>query len=147
MKILFICKYNRFRSRIAEAYFRKINKNKKIISGSAGIFQGSYPLDRTQVRVAKELGINIEGKPRAISTDLLRNIDLIIIVANDVPESLFSSKNRKIIKWNISDVRKGREEKEDRKVIIKIMKKVDKLNKKLESTARCTPNYRIRGQK
>jgi len=27
MKIPFICKYNRFRSKIAEAYFNKINKN------------------------------------------------------------------------------------------------------------------------
>ena len=129
MKILFVCKYNRFRSRTADVYFKKINKNNKITSSSAGIFQGSYPLDKTQVRVGKELGLNIEGKPRAISTDLLRNIDLIVIVANDVPESLFNPRYQKIIKWNISDVKEGKDDGKDRKVMKKIFKKVDELNK------------------
>ena len=132
MKILFVCKYNRFRSRTADVYFKKINKNNKITSSSAGIFQGSYPLDKTQVRVGKELGLNIEGKPRAISTDLLRNIDLIVIVANDVPESLFNPRYQKIIKWNISDVKEGKDYEADRKVMKRIFKKVDELNKRLE---------------
>ncbi len=30
MNIIFVCKYNRFRSRVAEAYFKKINKDKNI---------------------------------------------------------------------------------------------------------------------
>ena len=76
--------------------------------------------------------MNIEGKPRAISTDLLRNIDLIVIVANDVPESLFNPRYQKIIKWNISDVKEGKDYEADRKVMKRIFKKVDELNKRLE---------------
>ena len=41
MKILFICKYNRFRSRVAAAYFKKINKNSKIKVESAGKDMGT----------------------------------------------------------------------------------------------------------
>ena len=44
--ILFVCKYNRFRSRVAEAYFKKINKNKNISVKSAGIIKGNLPLDK-----------------------------------------------------------------------------------------------------
>ena len=29
-KILFVCKFNRFRSKVAEAYFKKINRNRRI---------------------------------------------------------------------------------------------------------------------
>ena len=39
--ILFVCKYNRFRSKIAEAYFNKINKNKLVSVKSAGIIRGN----------------------------------------------------------------------------------------------------------
>ena len=47
-KILFICRHNRFRSKIAEGYFNKINKNVKV--KSAGIFIGN-PLDKTQTKI------------------------------------------------------------------------------------------------
>ena len=55
MNILFVCRYNRFRSRTAEAYFKKINKNKKIKVKSAGIFKGNYPLSPIQVKTGKKL--------------------------------------------------------------------------------------------
>jgi len=42
MKILFVCKYNRFRSQFAEKYFRRINKNLKV--SSAGIIKVDKPL-------------------------------------------------------------------------------------------------------
>ena len=132
MKILFVCKWNRFRSRTAEAYFKKINKNKNIKADSTGIFQGSYPLDRTQVRVGKELGIDIQGRPKTISTKLLRKTNLIVIVANDVPKNLFNLRYQKLIKWDIPDVRSGKEEVTDRKIMKMIFKKVDALNKQLE---------------
>lgn len=91
MKILFVCKYNRFRSRVAEAYFKKVNKNKNIMAESAGIIEGSYPLASEQVKIAKKFGIDIEGRPRALSSKLLREQDLVVIVADDVPESIFKS--------------------------------------------------------
>ena len=42
MKILFICKWNRFRSKIAEYYFNKFDKKNKAIS--VGIIEANVPL-------------------------------------------------------------------------------------------------------
>jgi len=138
MKILFVCKYNRFRSRIAEAYFNKINKNLKIQAESAGIIQGWFPLDKTQVEVAKEFDLDIVGKPRALSTELLRKQDKIIITADNVPVSLFEKvmiadntpisfkENNNLILWKIQDEEKGNKE-SIRKIIKSIMAEVDKL--------------------
>lgn len=131
MKILMICKYNRFRSRIAEVYFNKTNKNPNIKAESAGIIQGWFPLDITQVEVAKEFDLDIVGKPRALSTDLLRKQDKIVIVADNVPTSIFEkvmiaddtpisfSEGNNLIIWKIQD-----EEKSDRESIRKIIKSI-----------------------
>lgn len=134
MNILFVCKYNRFRSRIAEAYFKKINKNKKIKAESAGIFQGGYPLDAQQVRLCKKEGVNINGKPRGISTDLLKKTDVVIIVSDNVPKSLFVFKEkypRKVIVWKIQDEQNGNE-RNIIKIINLIKKKVEKLVEELK---------------
>ena len=37
--ILFVCKHNVFRSKIAEAYFKKVNQNREINAKSAGIIK------------------------------------------------------------------------------------------------------------
>ena len=133
MKILFICKSNMFRSRIAEAYFKKINKNKKIKASSAGLLEGDYPLNTNEVNILKESGLNINGKPRGISWKLLRENDLIIITADNVPPELF--KNKKYWKetkvWKIRDAKKPNR-RETIRVKDSIMKKVDELVKNLE---------------
>ena len=111
MNILFVCKYNRFRSQIAESYFRKINKNKSIKADSAGMIRGDYPLDRLQVSIAGRLGVKIGGKrPKAFDTNLLRRQDIIIIAADNVPKSIFKYKGRyiqRIIEWKIPDEENG----------------------------------------
>ena len=133
-KILFVCKYNRFRSRIAEAYFNKVNKNKNIVAESAGVIEGFLPLDKNQIKTAEKFGFSILGKPRTTSMEMLRDFDKIIIVANDVPKSIFSYflYKDKVIKWNIPDVVEGKSIDENEKIVKKIIKKVDELNKKLE---------------
>lgn len=134
MKILFVCKYNRFRSRIAESYFNKINKNKKIIAKSAGIIRGSYPLDREEVEVAKQMGIKLSGKPQSLSTDLMIKVDLIIIVADNVPRSIFNYNGYrgKVIVWRVKDVSDTESKALIEKRIKKIMRKVRKFVTKLE---------------
>jgi protein-tyrosine-phosphatase len=133
-KILFVCKYNRFRSRIAEAYFNKINKNKNFKAESAGIFKGSYPLDSQQLELTKKQSINIQGKPRGISVNLLKKMDIIIIVADNIPKNLFKFKDKylqEIIVWKIPDGQNGNEE-NIIKIINSIKNKVDILTKKLK---------------
>ena len=128
MKILFICRHNKFRSKVAEDYFNK--KNKKLIAKSAGIFPGRYPLDKQQTEVAKRLGITLKGKPQAITTNLLRWKDVVIAITDDLPKGLFNygPYKNKVINWKIPDEENGNE-KNVEKIIKQIMKKVEALVK------------------
>jgi protein-tyrosine-phosphatase len=138
MNILFVCKYNRFRSRVAEAYFNKINKNKNIHVRSAGIIRGSYPLDKKEVEIARREGIDISGKPKELSMDLMKKIDLIIIVADNVPKSIFNYNGflGKTIVWRVKDIIDTESKALIEKIVKKIMRKVRRLVKKLEDVKR-----------
>ena len=134
-KILFVCKYNRFRSQIAEQFFKEYNKDKNISARSAGIFKGLYPLDKTESNSAKEFGIEIKKEPEAISIEVLRNIDVVVIVANDVPKELFLYEGRylqEVEKWEIPDNFDGNQDRIKR-IIRKIELNVKDLIKKLEN--------------
>jgi len=134
MKILFICKFNRFRSKIALIFFNKLNKNPKHKAKSVGIIKGNYPLDKYEVKAAKKVGISLKGKPQGLSTNLLKWKDLIVIVADDVPSIILKdnkkySKNLKV--WKIPDV-KNNTEKEIQKVIKQIEDKISKFVENLK---------------
>lgn len=132
--ILFICRHNRFRSKVAEAYFNKINKNKNLKVKSAGIFIGNYPLDKTQTAIAKKFKIKLKGKPQGISTKLLKWNDLIIVITDDLPRGLlnYSDYKTKVIEWKIKDEINGNKQNIE-KIIMKIIKKVNKLVKKMKN--------------
>ncbi len=126
MKILFICKYNRFRSRIAEAIFNKLNKNKKYKVKSAGIIRGN-PLDKNQLNIAKKLELNIKGNPKGLASSLLKWQDITVIVADNVPPEIINNKKhgKKLIVWKIPDA-KTNSRKEIEEIINKIKNKVIK---------------------
>jgi protein-tyrosine-phosphatase len=133
MRILFVCRWNRFRSKVAEAYFNKINADNEIVAESAGINGSSYKsLDPFESRMAQEMGITLTGVPRPVDVTLLASADLIIVVANDVLASDFNPIYRaKMEFWNIGDLHSW-----DRvkcKAIIKqIMLKVDDLADRMQ---------------
>ena len=124
-RILFVCKHNRFRSKVAEAFFNKFNKNKEYSASSAGLIPGVYPLDVEQVRIAKEFKINLKGKPKPITTDLLKKIGTMIIVADNVPAKIFKNKyyGWKEYVWRIHDSFNNKAN-ETREIISKIRKRV-----------------------
>ncbi|MDO8563706.1 MAG: hypothetical protein Q7R87_01735 [Nanoarchaeota archaeon] len=127
--ILFICRFNRFRSRVAEAYFKKINKDKKIKSDSAGLKAGSYPLDSDEVECAYELGIDLEGKPKRMTEELANWADTIVIAADDVMPSFLAQyikTKKKIIHWQIPE-NNSNDHEEIKSVINQIKNKVDEL--------------------
>ncbi|MEN7982382.1 MAG: hypothetical protein ABFQ65_02960 [Nanoarchaeota archaeon] len=135
VKILFICKYNAFRSKVAESYFRKLNKNKKIKVSSAGFIDGGGA-DKTQKAVAKKLlGVEIKGKIKHLSLKLIREQDLVVVVAKDVPKIMFNHSGgygkTKFVYWGIKD-----EQLKNRKnveiIVRKIMKGVERLIRKLK---------------
>ncbi len=130
MNILFICKYNRFRSKIAEALFNKFNKNSKNKAKSAGMIKGSQ-LDKNQVKVAKKRGIELKGGPVGLSTKLLKWQDVVIIVADDVPMEIFKDNIRygkKLIIWKIQDAQDDNDEETER-IISLIEEKIKDLIK------------------
>jgi len=125
MNYLFICKYNRFRSKVAECYFKKINKANQV--KSAGLLPG-IPIDEKIKNTAKKQGINVVGKPKGLDYSLLLWANKVIIVGNDVPISILDviKGEKEIISWRIPDVDdndiQGRI-----KTIKKIQKRVDQL--------------------
>lgn len=126
MKILFVCKYNRFRSKVAEGFFNKLNKNKNLIAKSAGIFKG-YPVTSIVKELSKEFGIHITSTTQTISEDMLKWSNYIIIVANDIPPDLFNHdfcENVRI--WKIQDTNAN-----DKETIKKIFKEIEKNIKNL----------------
>ena len=121
MKILFVCKYNRFRSKVAESFFNKLNKNKNLTASSAGIFQG-YPVIDVVKILAKEFEIKITETPQTIKESMLKEFDYIVIVANDVPKSLFNHDFCKnVIVWKIPDTNAN-----DKETIKKIFVEIEK---------------------
>jgi protein-tyrosine-phosphatase len=134
LNILFVCRYNRFRSRIAEAYFKKINKNKNIKVKSAGLFKGS-PLSPETIKNAKRFGLNIVGRVNGLSSAVIKNQNIIVVVADDVPSQVFDKSRKmgkKVLLWNIKDAN-YKNQKSVEKVIKKIIKKVNDLNNKLKN--------------
>ncbi|MBM3247154.1 hypothetical protein FJZ17_01265 [Candidatus Pacearchaeota archaeon] len=136
--ILFICKHNRFRSRVAEAYFNKLQAElgkKKIKTLGAGLIAGSYPLDKREVIAARNQGIKLEGKPQTLTLAKVLWADLTIIVADDIPSKLFdyyrNQYHKKIIVWKIPDIKPGDGVKEAEIIVKKIMNKIRGLVREL----------------
>ena len=129
-KILFICKHNRFRSKIAEAYFNKINKNKKIKAISGGIIKG-IPIAKNVIDFGKKNGLRINKQTRGLDEAELEKIDKIIIVADNIPPSLFKRWKKKLIVLKIPDCSQN-DKKRIEKISKLIMKKVDKFAEELK---------------
>ncbi len=134
-KIIFICKYNAFRSKFAEKYFKKINKNKNITSTSRGFIMGSQP-DKEQIKLCKGFGISLGEKPKPIKLRELIEADLIIVVAKDIPLKMFDywlePIHKKVIPWDIKDEQKMNKE-NIKRILSSLKNKLDKVNKKLEN--------------
>lgn len=137
MKILFICKYNAFRSRVSEEYFNKINKNKKIEVISRGLIMGVSP-GKEHVQMSKKLlGVDLlKRKPLPLTFQDLASSDIIFVSADDIPKIIFNHRKiknkKKIIFWRIKDEQKGNE-RNIKHIILNIKKEVDELNKQLSN--------------
>jgi protein-tyrosine-phosphatase len=133
MNILFICKYNRFRSKVAEGVFNKLNKNPSNKAKSAGIIIGA-PIDPETAKAFEVENLEPVNDPVGLSTELLKWHDLAIIVANDVPKEILKDNKKygnKLEIWNVPDA--VTDEKEERLSIMKsIEEKVADLVERLK---------------
>src|SRR6185503_12200031 len=108
MNVLFVCKWNRFRSKAAESVFNKLNKNRRNSAQSAGLFPG-VAVSKDIFEAGRELGFEINMKQQGITHALLMWSDLIVITADDVPPSIFNdvvnNDGKRVIVWKIKDVK------------------------------------------
>ena len=80
MNILFICRNNQLRSKVAEDFFRQLNKSPSHSARSAGILAGNI-----------------------INRDMARWADRMIIVADNVSPSMIEEKyGKKVEVWGVS---------------------------------------------
>lgn len=132
INILFVCRYNRFRSKTAEAYFKKINKNKNVRVKSAGLIKGN---PRKSIKELKKFGIKIKGPPQGLTSKLMAWQNVTIIVADNIPPKVFDKNKKygkKVLVWKIKDAE--RKDSKQKVIAIKqIIKKVDSLVKQLEN--------------
>lgn len=98
--VLFVCKGNRYRSRIAEEIFNK-NPPKGFVAESAGIQYQKYN-DRVMPKVLKEIGIDMsKRKPRKLSENMIKKASKIIVFDGvEIP-----SKQAEV--WPVKDCRAG----------------------------------------
>ena len=133
-RILFICKHNRFRSKVAEALLKKEIEERQIKNmevKSAGVFlDWMFPYVSENVhKILMEKGMKVEDKSREVNDEDTRWADKIIIVADNVSLDLFPKAKREV--WKISDCDQSDEE-GIRERTEKIAKKVNGLIKKIK---------------
>ncbi len=109
MKILFVCKHNRFRSKVAEAIFNKLNKNKEIKAESAGILTDDLRpyVAEIVIEVMRQKSYRIYGKPRQLTKNMVNDFDMVVIVADNVNKEFFNDFFEDIVQWQISDCNAG----------------------------------------
>lgn len=133
MKILFICKHNVLRSKIAEAYLKRLDKKAKV--KSAGLIAGGSPLYDNEKKILKSYGFNFNKESNCLSRSLINWADMIIIIADDIPKKIFGNRNfqteKNIRIWRIKDSFAGASDKQIEEIITKIMKRVVKLTEEL----------------
>lgn len=130
--VLFVCRYNRFRSRVAAAYFKKLNKGRFNVK-SAGIIRGES-VGKIAKKVAGEFGLDISGNTKGLSSKLLLWADKIFVIANDVPLEVFKDNKKSLGKTTILKIRDTNIDnyKNLKTVANSVVAGVDKLNKKLK---------------
>lgn len=133
-KVLFICKHNIFRSRVAEEYLKKISTYDV---SSAGLIKGDKTL-QSQIDIAKELyDINISYNAKSLSIAQLKEQDIVIVVAADVPKGVFNNPvyelDGKVEFWGIEDCDDLFTPTKDniKAIITTVVTKVEELNKRL----------------
>ena len=114
---------------MAEAIFNQLNQVILHKAKSAGIIE-IRSRGKGKKRIFKEYNLYIQGNPKGINPKLLQWQDTIVVVADDIPRSIFRRKfmrENKVVFWSIPDPAKINEN----KTIAMIYSKVRQLLKKL----------------
>jgi protein-tyrosine-phosphatase len=106
MKILFVCKHNRFRSKVAEAIFKNLDRKNEVKSAGVVIdILRPYIVENVK-KIMKTKGLEFENEQsREVNGQDLKWADIIVIVANNIDKDIFKDKTRAQVRvWDINDV-------------------------------------------
>ena len=106
MNVLFICRHNRFRSKVGEALLRKLAPELHV--KSAGVEKDLPYVAPLVKKIVKEYGSEVGNTPRLVEDKMIRWADKIIVVADNVDAKLFPKD--KIEVWPIRDCDQDDEE-------------------------------------
>ena len=130
MKILFICRHNRFRSKVAEAIFSKLDCEDEVKGAGAELdFKRLYIAESVKEIMKKRGYVLNEEKSQQVNRFLINWADKIIIVANDVSPEGFPKEKTDV--WKIEDTNQEDYEGIER-IVGKIEKKVKDLVKRIK---------------
>ena len=103
MKLLFICKHNRFRSKVAEALFNKYSLGQHQAKSAGVVLDSLFPYVAESVkRVLGERGVSmVVDAPTLISPSLISWAEKIIVVADNVGLSAFPRDRTE--RWSVAD--------------------------------------------
>ena len=110
MNILFVCKHNRFRSKVAEALFRHHYKGDSVKVKSAGVIVDlMHPYVSRNVHAVlreREVSVRDDGAVK-LDSFMLKWADKIVIVADNVSPDMFRNKemigSKPVVFWPIAD--------------------------------------------
>ena len=129
MKILFICKHNRFRSKVAEALFKKYDK-KKNEAKSAGMtldLSRPYICENVQKTLKKKGIKKVDEQACKLKDYDLKWADKIIVVSDNIPRHAFPKEIiKKIEFWDVEDADECEKEKIN-EIVDNIEKRVRRL--------------------
>jgi protein-tyrosine-phosphatase len=127
-KVLFVCVENAGRSQMAEAYARMYG----VEASSAGTVPAGE-VNPTVVKVMKERGLPLPGKPKMLTEDMVRQANLVVTMGCSVqevcPKPMVEQMEKKLVDWHIEDP-KGKSVEEVKKIASQIETKVLELLKK-----------------
>ena len=127
-KVLFVCVENAGRSQMAEAFGRAYG----LEASSAGTVPAGG-VNPVVVKVMKERGIALPGKPKMLTEDMIREADLVVTMGCSVqevcPKPMVEQMEKKLVDWHIEDP-KGKPIQEVKKIGNQIENKVLELLKK-----------------
>ena len=103
IKILFVCKYNRFRSKVAESFLAHFGSETFSVKSSGVMIDELRPyVSETTKIILREKGISVvSDKSHLINHELISWADKIVVVADNILTDIFPKS--KLIVWKVHD--------------------------------------------
>ena len=104
MRVLFVCRGNRSRSQIAEAFFRKFYPQHSVLSAGTVALHSGEALPEYVIRVLKEEGIDAsDHRVKKVTSEMIESSDRVIVLCSKKECPNFLVQSSKVEYWNVED--------------------------------------------